>query len=84
MERLAASLGAFVRTNPITTDYALYAEYNGDRQAGLNELRAVVVDKTGAIVWADRQTPQDEAFKRLESAEPMTMSVLLVERLSRS
>ena len=82
MERLAASLGAFVRTNQITTDYALYAEYNGDRQAGLNELRAVVVDKTGAIVWADRQTPQDEAFKRLESAEPMTMSVLLVERLS--
>jgi hypothetical protein len=82
MERLVDSLGGFVRTNPITTDYALYAEYNGSRQTGLNELRAAVVDKTGAIVWADRQTSQDEAFKRLESVEPMTLSFLLVERLS--
>jgi hypothetical protein len=82
MERLPVSLGEFIRKNPITTEYALYAEYNGNRQTGLDELRAVVVDKTGAVVWTDRQTPQDEAFKRLESREPMTMSVLLIERLS--
>jgi len=79
---LAAAVGAFVKTNPITTAYALYAEYNGDRKTGLNELRAVVVDQTGAVVWPDRQTPQDQAFKKLESREPMTLSVLLVERLS--
>jgi hypothetical protein len=82
MESLAAAVGAFVKTNPITTGYALYAEYNGSRQTGLNELRAVVVDQTGAVVWTDRQTPQDEAFQKLEHVEPMTMSVLLVERLS--
>jgi len=81
MESLGVSLGEFIRKNPITTEYALYAEYNGNRQTGLNELRAVIVDKTGAILWADRQTPQDEAFKRLDSPEPMTLSVLLVERL---
>jgi hypothetical protein len=82
MEGLVVSLGEFIRQNPVTTEYALYAEYNGSRQTGLDELRAVIVDKTGAAVWADRQTPQDEAFKRLESREPMTLSVLLVERLS--
>jgi hypothetical protein len=82
LENLAAAVGAFVKTNSITTGYALYAEYNGNRQTGLNELRAVVVDQTGAVVWTDRQTPQDEAFKKLEHPEPMTMSVLLVERLS--
>ena len=82
LESLAAAVGAFVKTNPITTGYALYAEYNGDRQTGLNELRAVVVDQTGAVVWTDRQTPQDEAFKKMGHPEPMTMSVLLVERLS--
>jgi len=82
LESLAVAVGAFVKTNPITTGYALYAEYNGDRQTGLNELRAVVVDQTGAVVWTDRQTPQDEAFKKLEERDPMTMSVLLVERLS--
>jgi len=82
LEDLAAAVGAFVRTNSITTGYALYAEYNGERQTGLNELRAVVVDQTGAVVWTDRQTSQDEAFKKNQAREPMTMSVLLVERLS--
>ena len=68
LESLAAAVGAFVKTNPITTSYALYAEYNGDHKTGLNELRAVVVDQTGAVVWTDRQTPQDEAFKKNGSA----------------
>ena len=81
LESLAAAVGAFVKTNPITTDYALYAEYNGDQKTGLNELRAVVVDQSGAVVWTDRQTPQDEAFKKIGERDPMTMSVLLVERL---
>jgi len=82
MEHLVVSLGEFVKRNPITTEYALYVEINGNRQTGLDELRAVVVDKTGAVVWTDRQTPQDEAFKRLESVEPFKLSILLVERLS--
>jgi hypothetical protein len=82
LESLAAAVGAFVKTNPITTSYALYAEYNGSRQTGLNELRAVVVDQTGAVVWTDRQTPQDKAFKEMGHPEPMTMSVLLGQRLS--
>ena len=81
LESLAAAVGAFVKTNPITTGYALYAEYNGDQKNGLNELRAVVVDQAGAVVWTDRQTPQDEAFKKIGEREPMTMSVLLFERL---
>ncbi|MGO8836581.1 MAG: hypothetical protein ACLQAH_10420 [Limisphaerales bacterium] len=81
MESLAVAVGAFVKANPITTSYVLYAEYNGNHQTGLNELRAVVVDQTGAVVWTDRQTPQDEAFKKMGERDPMTMSVLLVERL---
>ncbi len=81
LESLAAAVGAFVKTNPITTGYALYAEYNGNHQTGLNELRAVVVDQTGAVVWRDRQTPQDEGLKNMGERDPMTMSVLLVERL---
>jgi hypothetical protein len=80
-ENLAASVGVFVRTNPITTGYALYAEYNGDHKTGLNELRAVVVDQAGAVVWTDRLTMQDEALKKIEDRDPMTFSVLLVERL---
>lgn len=81
LDQLTAAVGAFVKTNPITTGYALYAEYNGSRQIGLTELRAVVVDQTGAVVWTDRQTPQDEAVKKMGNIDPMTLSVLLVEQL---
>jgi hypothetical protein len=80
-ERLAASVGEFVRKHPITTEYVVYAEFNGDRQTGLNELRAVVVDKTGAVVWTDRQTSQD-IKRRNVGPEPMEFCGLLMEDLS--
>lgn len=81
MARLADSLGEFVKKNSVATEYALYAEFNGNREIGLVELRAVVVDKAGRVVWMDRQGEQDAAMQRLESKEPMTFSVLLAERL---
>ena len=82
MNKLADSLGEFVRKNPITTEYALYAEYNGSRETGLVELRTFVVNASGEVVWTDLQGPDDEAMKSLEGKEPMTFSVLLVQRLS--
>ena len=82
MESLADAVGAFVKANPITTGYVLYAEFNGNPQTGLNDLRAVVVDQAGAVVWTERLTPADEAIKKLGRPDPMSLSVLLVERLS--
>jgi tetratricopeptide (TPR) repeat protein len=82
MERMSSSLSDFVKKNLIVTEYALYAEYNGNLQTGLDEIRAIVVDNTGAIVWTDRQGPQDEAFKRVNDRDPMGFSLLLVQRLS--
>lgn len=82
LEKLAEAVAEFVKENPVTTEYALYAEYNGSPQGGLVELRAVVVDKTGGVVWMDRLGEQDDAMQRLQQKEPMTFSVLLAERLS--
>ncbi len=82
LDKLAEAVAEFVKKNPVATEYALYAEYNGSPQAGLVELRAVVVDTMGGVVWMDRQGEQDDAMKRLQQKEPMTFSVLLVERLS--
>ena len=81
IDELARFVGEFMGKNPITTEYALYAEFNGNRQIGLVELRAVVVDTTGAVVWMDRQGAEDEAIKQLESKEPMSFSMLLAQRL---
>jgi hypothetical protein len=82
MEKLPEALANFVRQNPPATEYVLYAEFNGNRQSGLNELRAVVADKAGTILWTDHQTASDEPFRKADAREPMTMAVLLVQRLS--
>ena len=74
MGLLSTSLGDFVRKNTVATEYALYAEYNGSPQTGLEEIRAVIVDKTGAVVWTDHQGVQ--------GGDPMGLSVLLVKQLS--
>lgn len=80
MERTAVSLGEFIKQNPITTDYALYPEYNGHK--GVDELRALVVDKSGALVWTDLLTPQNEAWQKMGAKlDLMECSVLLVQRL---
>jgi hypothetical protein len=79
MRVLSGSLAAFLRTNPIAADYALYAELNG---ATLDEVRAVVMDKAGEMVWADHQTTKDRAFQALgPHRDPMTLIGFLVERL---
>ena len=62
---LAAAVDEFVKAHPVTTEYVLYVEMNGTRETGLNELRAVVADKTGAVVSTDLQSPQDR-----ESRDP--------------
>jgi hypothetical protein len=77
----AEALSAFVRTNPLSTDYALYSEFRGSPDRGLQELRAVIVARSGEIVWQDRQTPQDADFKRMNPKEPLGCALLLVERL---
>ncbi len=81
LDALVDSLGTFVKTISVKTEYVLYAEYNGNRQTGLVELRAAVVDKAGQPVWMDRQGAEDEAMKQLDDKDPMTFSVFLVERL---
>ncbi len=78
----AGPFGEFVRGNPIETRYALYAEFVGRPGAShIDEVRAVIVDRAGGIVWIDRQTSDDRDFKRINPGEPMTCCVLLTERV---
>ena len=80
MPVLSVSLAGFLRTNSIATDYALYVELNGPT---LDEVRAVVMDKSGEMVWSDHQTTRDKAFQALGTPrDPMTLMAFLVDRLS--
>ncbi|MCK4887859.1 MAG: M56 family metallopeptidase [Planctomycetes bacterium] len=79
--QICSSFEAFVREKSIDTDYALFGQYVGTAQSGVKEVRCVVVDKAGNRVWVDRQTPDDDDFKRIKPNNPMLCSHLLVERL---
>lgn len=79
--QIATAFGEFVRANPPATDYALYADFLGSPGKGFTEVRGVIVNKQGEVVWQDRQTADDADFKRLKAGEPMTCCVLLVKRL---
>jgi hypothetical protein len=80
MPVLSVLLAEFLKTNSIATDYALYVELNGPT---LDEVRAVILDKSGERVWSDHQTTRDKAFQALGTPrDPMTLMAFLVDRLS--
>ncbi len=81
MPHVIEAFGRFVVEHPIASEYALYAEYNGTRETGVVELRAVVVDRDGNLVWQDRLGREDAAFSEIPGPDPMSVTVLLVERL---
>ena len=82
-EQLPAALGEFVRKNAPPTPYVLLAEFVGTPQTGPQEVRFAIVDKDGALVLADRQTPADADFKKFAAADPdpMGCSALVAERV---
>jgi hypothetical protein len=82
-EQVPAHLAEFLKKNPPKSQYVLYAQYLGDPNSGPTEIRFVVADAAGNLVLSDRQTAQDEDFKRTAAADPDAMgcSVLAAERL---
>ncbi len=81
MEQATGAFGDFVRTHPVSTEYALYAEFLGAPATGFSEVRGILVDRGGNTVWVDRQTPEDAEFQKLRPREPMECILLLVSRL---
>ena len=76
-----AAFGEFIKAHPGSTQYALYAQFLGSPQKGVNEVRTIIVDQSGAVVWSDSQTAKDADFKRIQPHEPLDCCVLVTERL---
>ena len=72
--QICSSFEAFVREKAIDTDYALFGQYVGTPQSGVKEVRCIIVEKSGNRVWVDRQTPDDDDFKRIKPNNPMLCS----------
>lgn len=81
---ISDSFGEFVRRQSLKTDYALFGEYVGTRDTGIQEVRSIIVDGDGNPVWVDRQTAEDKLFKKIKPKDPMSCTLLLVERIRTS
>ncbi len=81
LAQTAKALADFVRANPVKTDYALFADFIGSPGKGVDEIRGIVVSKSGEVVWQDRQTPDDADFKQAKPDCPMDCCLLLIGRL---
>ena len=81
-DQQSRGFGAFAARQSIRTDYALYCEYLGSTR-GVNEVRSVLVDAGGRVVWSDRQRPGDREFDRIKPHDPETCTKLLMKRLRR-
>lgn len=79
--QMVTAFGEFISRHPVKTDYILYGEFRGTQKTGILEIRGLVVNQKGDVVWQDRQTPEDEAFQKAQPKNPMLGSVFLVERL---
>ena len=80
-EQLSAAFGKFVRRQELPTGYALYMEVTGSPATGVDEVWAVLVEQNGDLVWAERQGPEDRAFKRVQPRNPMSCCSLVSQRL---
>jgi hypothetical protein len=77
----AAQFGAMIGGAGLETDTALLAAFEGSPAEGVDAVRSVLVDRNGAVLWEDVQTPDDKAFKEVKPSNPMSCCVLLVTRL---
>jgi hypothetical protein len=81
---VAQGFGQFIGQNPVETDYVLWGEYLGSPQSGVSEIRGVVVDREGNLVWSHSETPEGELFKEHQPADPMGCSVVLAQLVGRA
>ncbi len=81
MAESAKAFAEFVRANPPATEYALFADFLGTPQTGVAEVRAIIANKQGEIVWQDRQAKGDADFDRIRPREPLQACTLVAERL---
>jgi len=80
-DQVVGQFGAFVRAHPITTDYALDAQFVGSPPTGVQQIRGVIVDRAGNVVWVDRQTASDPALRQAKPNCPMDCCQFLAQRI---
>ena len=77
--QIASGFGQFVASQPLQTEYAILAQYYGNPR--LQEIRTVVVDKNGKVVFAERADKKVLSESKIKPKDPMTCTLFVATRL---
>ena len=80
--KIAAEFGKFAKAQELKTEYALFGQFVGTPRTGPQEIRSVVVHKTGKVIFADRADKEAFAQAKIKPENPMTCTIFLVNRLN--
>ena len=83
VEKIAAEFGKFASGQKLKTEYALFGQFVGTPKTGPQEIRAIVVDKTGKVIFADRADKKAFSRAKIKPDCPLTCTIFLVDRLNR-
>jgi hypothetical protein len=81
VSQLAAAFGDFVRHGSLKTEYAVFGQIFGTPQTGPKEIRTVVVDKAGQVIFAERSGEAEFSRRKIRPKDPMTCTLFLANRL---
>jgi hypothetical protein len=81
VSQLAAAFGEFVGNASLKTEYAVFGQIFGTPQTGPKEIRTVVVDKAGQVIFAERTGAAEFSRSNIRPKDPMTCTLFLANRL---
>ena len=81
LAKTAAAFAEFVHTHPTPTENAMFVDILGTHEKGIGEVRAVIVNTKGEILWQDKQAKGDAEFDRDPPREPLLCLILVAKRL---
>lgn len=76
-DQISVDFSEFIKNQKKKSDYSLYAEVLGSQLTGVAEVRALLVDKDGSIIWKYRSVKGSEDFKKYYPSNPMTCCVMI-------
>ena len=81
VNELSAAFGRFVAQSNLQTEYAVFAQILGRPGAGISEIRTIVVDGKGKVVFNEWAGEEIFSTAKTKPQDPLTASLFVVERL---
>lgn len=83
-DEIVAEFARFIKKYPVKTQYALFIQLVGTPKTGVKAIVTMLVDRTGKVVLAQRDTPETFAkYSSMRPKNPMSCSIYVARRIGK-